>query len=331
VRGLAVADHRSMPNPLVTPASATVQEPSPSPDADDGGALMRSYLGEVPALTDPQRAAFTRQCTAEKADDLGRRTRAGNVLRDGERFATTIRGALAAPRGGLAYSKPRFRFYLEALLDLRDHVAKDGEQSLTQSDAAVGIAQAREAAVVARETLIERMNGFAAGDTARTASVAKAAGSTKDDNAILSALGALLKVARGWLKNADPTDQALAESVGVDTASLDELTTTRTGLADALAKYQGSGGKVYRDSPDTNRIEGRVLFEMRYAMTLFEGAHGRDALSPRLIPGPGTRHVLAPSRKGAAEEPAAGAGEPDAGAGEPDAGAGEGDGGKKDE
>ena len=312
-----------MPTPLVTPASATVHEPSASPDEDDGGALMRGYLGEVPALTDPQRAAFTRQCTAERADELGRRTKAGNVLRDGERFASTMRGALAAPRGGLAYSKPRFRFYLEAVLDLRDHIAKDGERSLTQNDAAVGIAQAREAAVVARETLIERMNGFAAGDTVRTASVAKAAGSTKDDNAILSSLAALLKIARGWLINADPTDQALAESVGVDTGSLDALETARTGLSDAMAKFQGSGGKVYRDSPETNRIEGRVLFEMRYAMTLFEGAHGRDALSPRLIPGPGTRHVLAPSRKATAEEPAAGAAEPAAGTGEPVAGAGE--------
>ena len=75
--------------------------------------------------------------------------------------------------------------------------------------------------------------------------------------------------------------------MGVDTALLDALETARTALSNALSTYQGSGGKVWRDSPETNRIEGRVLFEMRYAMTLFEGAHGRDALSPRLIPGAG--------------------------------------------
>ena len=315
-----------MPTPLVTPASATVQEPSASPDADDGGALIRTYVAELPALTDPQRAAFTRQCTAERADELGRRTKAGNVLRDSERFAKVMRAALPAPRGGLAYSKPRFRFYLEAVLDLRDHIAKDGERSLTQNDAAVNVAKARDAALVARETLLERMNAFAAGDDVRAASVSKAAGSTKDDNAILSSLATLLKAAHEWLINADPIDQALAASVGVDTASLDALETARTALSNALSTYQGSGGKVWRDSPETNRIEGRVLFEMRYAMTLFEGAHGRDALSPRLSPTAGTRHVLAPSRKGAAEEVVV-AEEPVA-AGEPVAGAAGGEGGE---
>ena len=310
VRARAFADHPCMTNPLVTPVLATVNEPSSTPDGDDGGALIRSLLEALPPLTDAQRSAFTRQCSAEKADDWGTRTKAINVLHDSERFARDIHSALAAPRGGLGYTKPRFRFYLEATLDLRDKIAKDRTRSLAQSTAVVSVEKAHDVALVTRETLIERMHAFAEGDDVRASAVAQAAGSTKDDDAILSSLDALLKLARGWLTKPDPADQALADSVGLDSATLDSFESARTALATAHSTSLGSGGKVWRDSPETNRIEGRVLFEMRYAMRLFEGAHGRDGLSPRLIPGPGTRHVLAPNRKvksgGAAAQPAAG-------------------------
>lgn len=103
--------------------------------------------------------------------------------------------------------------------------------------------------------------------------------------------------------------------MGLDAATLNDLESARTALAAAHGTSLDSGGKVSRDSPATNRIEGRVLFEMRYAMRLFEGAHGRDKLSPRLIPSAGTRHVLVRSqRKGktdgtATGEPAATAAE----------------------
>ena len=292
-----------MPNELTISPAATVNEPTTPADPDDGGALMRSYLGELSPLTDPQRSAFTRQCSAEKADDWGKRTKAINVLHDSERFARVMHGALAAPRGGLGYTKARFRFHLQAVLDLRDHVEEDRAAAQAQSKAAVGTEKAREVALLARETLLERLSAFAEGDDPRAAALAKAFGSTKDEDALLVSLAALLKLAKTWLGSVDADDQALAESLGLDQATLTGMEAARADLATAHSASLGSGAKVWRDGPATNRIEGRVLFEMRYAMRLFEGAHSRDALSPRLIPGPGTRHVLAPSsRKGKPEE-----------------------------
>ena len=64
-----------------------------------------------------------------------------------------------------------------------------------------------------------------------------------------------------------------------------------------------------------NLEEGNVLIEMAYAMEVFEEAHGDNDVVSRLIPGPATRHVLAPKGRAAAkaapEAPAVGAAKAD--------------------
>lgn len=284
---------------------ANVSVPSATPDADDGGALIRTYAAELPALTDAQRAAFDRQCPAEKADALGVRTKARNVRADAERFSRVMHEALAAPRGGLGYRKLRFRYFLEGILSLRESIEKDEGKGRTAGTAHLGVEKARETALLSREMLIERLRSFAEGDEVRFARISDALGGTKDDDAILRSLKTLLELAAEWLASPDPLDQALADGAGLDKELMLDAEGARAALSEARATSSGEGPKgSSRDSVETNRIEGRVLFEMRYAMRLFEAAHGRDALSPRLIPSSGTRHVLVRSRKPEAEEQA---------------------------
>jgi hypothetical protein len=64
--------------------------------------------------------------------------------------------------------------------------------------------------------------------------------------------------------------------------------------------------KVPRDSPIVNLEEGNVLVEMAYAMEVFAEAYDDNDVVSRLIPGPATHHVRAPTARAAAE-PAPGA------------------------
>lgn len=303
-------DHLRMPEQPI----ANVSPPPAAPDADDGGALIRTYAAELTALTDAQRAAFDRQCSAEKADEWGARTKARNVLADAERFARVMHAALAAPRGGLGYRKPRFRYFLEGILALREATEKDQGKGRTVGVAQATAEKARETALLSREMLIERLRAFAEGDEVRSGKITTALGGTKDDDATLRSLKALLGVATDWLASPDPLDQAMADAAGLDAEMVADAEAARAALSGARATSVGEGPKAAaRDSAETNRIEGRVLFEMRYAMRLFEAAHGRDALSPRLIPSTGTRHVLARSRAQEAEEAGGGGATPPAG------------------
>jgi hypothetical protein len=227
------------------------------------------------------------------------------VLHDAERFAKVIHDALGAPRGGLAYSKARFRYLLEGTLGLRASIVADRGGGRGQSTAVVSAEQAHDGAIQVRETLLERLRAFAEGNVVRTQEIRDALGSTKDDDAILESLDALSKLVNGYLQNGDDADRALADSLLLDKALFADVAQAKVDLAAARRDKQQAGQKVVTDSPATNRIEGRVLFEMSFAMRLFEGAHARDSLSPRLIPQTGTRHVLVrKGSKAAAEDPA---------------------------
>jgi hypothetical protein len=286
-----------MTNPLASiPAPTTA-------DDDDGGQFIRDCTARYPDLTPAQRAGFDRKCPVEKADDWGTRTKAVNVLHDAERFARIIDEALGNPRGSLAYGAVRFRYLLDGTQALRAAIEVD--QGAGGVVAPVTVAKAHEDALLARDVILERLNDFAEGDDIRAAEIAKAQGNTKDDEAILRSLKSLAKLAKDWMSSPDPIDQAMAQTALLDDTSLQATLDARSALSDARSATQAGGPKApVRDSPETNRIEGRVLFEMHHAMTLFEGAHARDKLSPRLIPSTGTRHVLARNRKKPAPTPA---------------------------
>lgn len=194
---------------------------------------MRDYHAALDPLTDVQHAAFDRQCSAERADDWGKRTKAVNVLHDAERFATTIQGALDEPRGGLAYNKVRFRYLLEGILGLRASIVADRGGGREQGSAVVSAGQAHSRALQVRETLLERLHAFALGDVVRLHEISDALGSTKDDDAILDSLDTLSTLAKGYAGSGDAPDAALAESLLLDKAFFIDVAQARTDLADA--------------------------------------------------------------------------------------------------
>lgn len=261
---------------------------------DDGGALVRRLLAKYLAPSALETRAFTKQCSAATAASLGGRTRAVNVLHDAERFAAAIPPSLAAPKGRLAYGAPRFRFFLGLVDSLRTAIDKDRGALAETGALKDGAASARREAMAARELLIECLSAFAEGNAAREGRLSKALLDTKTDDLVLASLLDLAKVARTWLAGKSEEDRALAKSVGLDDELIAEADAARTKLAGAHDERLGAGAKVIRDSATTNALEGRVLFEMRYAMRLFDGAHARDARVPRLVPTAGTRQVLVP-------------------------------------
>ena len=78
----------------------------------------------------------------------------------------------------------------------------------------------------------------------------------------------------------------------------------------ATASKTLEGAVVVRDSPQVNRVEGRLLLEMRAAMRMFNKANARNKHVPKLVPGDATRGALAPRMAKPAKGEAPAAGEP---------------------
>jgi hypothetical protein len=234
----------------------------------------RLLLG-LPPLTQAQRSAFRSQFSDAQCDALGTRTKAEAVGRDARAWAATIDASLRKHPDVLRrYGKARFAWFLECIRDL--YQALDAQRAARGS---VGASKrqagyAREAARAAREDLLEALEMIVGGSEAERESLSAASGAARSNEEIARSLRSLADLAEGWLKERAAGDATL----------------------------EGKG--TARDAPAVNRIEGRLLLEMRIVMRVFARAHERNAVVPRLTPGPGTRPVLrSRSAAGGKEEP----------------------------
>ena len=118
-------------------------------------------------------------------------------------------------------------------------------------------------------------------------------------------------LARSWLARTDPQSVEHAAVAVLDDTIVMNAVDCAAGLGGAHVEAALERRKSSNDSPIVNLEEGNVLIEMAYAMDVFEEAHADNDVVARLIPGPATRHVLAPKgrapAKAAPEAPAAGA------------------------
>lgn len=277
----------------------------PSKSSKGGGAkpeggdktlqVEERLLLSLPALTEIERRAFRGQFSDAQCDAYGSRTKAEPVCREARSWAATIDAALRKqPQSLRRYGTARFAWMLECVRDL--HIALEAQAS---AKGGVGASRrqaghARESAIAARDELLEALGLLAGGKATMRAELSTAAGTTENAAAIARSLRELANLADAWLKHESPEAKALVSSVGLTPGDSD----TARKAADALDAATGDatlGGKESaRDAPTVNRAEGRVLLEMRTVMRIFERAHEKSALVPRLNPGPATRTVLRP-------------------------------------
>ncbi|AKF11675.1 hypothetical protein [Sandaracinus amylolyticus] len=275
-------------------------------------AIEVSLAASYPTLGEAQQRAFLGQVSIAKCAELGARTKAEGVYRDAQKWAPIIHTALQQhPVALRRYGRARFAWFLLCLRELGERVATQKGKRSKATSARTALERAIDEAKAVRALIAEALELLAAGDPKAEAAYAAAFGVADSLDALRDSLAALADLADETLRATDATTRALVESVDLtaDDVRLAREAHAALGAARSTRIVEGAAGT--HDEPATSRAEGRMLFEMRLVMGVFEAAHRRTALVPRLTPGPATRSALAPSRteRAAPNEPAA----PDAG------------------
>ncbi|HEX2573142.1 MAG TPA: hypothetical protein VH877_26575, partial [Polyangia bacterium] len=133
---------------------------------------------------------------------------------------------------------------------------------------------------------------------------------------VAAGLEALAALVDGWEKRGDEVLEVL---LAAQNLTGDDVARARATALRLRRAYEGTRGErvEVRDPPAVNRIEGRVLLEMRTARRAFDAARAKNKLVARLVPGRGTRGVLGSrAMKEAEEEPPKGDGGPSQGQGD---------------
>ena len=288
-----------MPKPAKTKSS-----PAPSPSTPTRSALNKLVARHGP-LSAEWRAAFGELLTDEGRAELGGKTRSENVLREGVAWAVSIDADSTRYPAKLKehYSEPRLRYFLESLVRLDD--ARQGQQASQGSKAAtVSTTESREAAArAARNTLINKLKGYAGGRAPEKAALAAASATTENLTTLGKSIDDLVALGKSWLALKTRTAQLLCESAGLTAPVLAEATKAAEALANSATDTTLAGRSRAGDAPEVNIAEGTVLHEMAEAMRCLAEAHAESPLISKLTPGPGTRAVLAPSSKHAVPTP----------------------------
>jgi hypothetical protein len=249
--------------------------------------LAVKTLGTLPALTGKLRAAFRSAFTDEQCDAWGEKTKAENVIVEAEKFIATMARSLK-DSSDVTYSRRRLAYLCELLVLLQDEVEHTKDSSMT------GLRSTRSAALAvavnARRDLARRLRALAGGQQKLLQEVANAAPQDeRSANDLMDSLTATIDFAQKLRRN-DVTE-ALADDVGLTEARLNSAYSALESLAGArevalnAAAYEG-------DAPSVNRIEGRVLREMKLAQRLFIESREAGVNVPVLVAGPSLKAIF---------------------------------------
>jgi hypothetical protein len=290
------------PAPAAPAKTTAATRGEDAPIAVAAGALLAAW----PPISDVERGAFQSRAPDAVCDALGTRTKSAGVARDALAFAKIIDATLrATPTLVRPYSPARFAWFLECLvglLDARAAAAADTKKASTTRDGASALEATARAVRNDLLAILEDLAGEA--DDDRAALDAARGGSTSRAE-IAASLASLADLAAGWLACHDASSRALVAASGRQQGDGDRARAASATLVSASSGAALGGRVDPRDTAAVNRVEGRVLFEMRAAMSAFSNAHARDKSVPKLSPGAATRHALTPGKAAAAAtEPA---------------------------
>ncbi len=255
-------------------------------------------LGSLPALTGKLRAAFRSAFTDEQCDAWGEKTKAENVIKEAEKFVVTMNRSLKDGTD-VTYSRRRLTFLCELLVLLEDEVehTKDKENASLRSTRNAALAVANNA----RKDLARRLRALAGGQQKilqDIAAVAPASDKSASDvqDSLTATIDLGLKLRRNELM------EALANDVGLTEERLNNAYSSLEALAGAssvslnAAAYEG-------DAPSVNRIEGRVLREMKLAQRLFSESREAGVSVPALVAGPSLNAIFGKDAEAPAPTP----------------------------
>lgn len=266
--------------------------------------VLASLVADQPPLTQVQRAAFAGRYGDAACEALGGQTKSESVLGDAVAWAPIMDKALRKhPNVLRRYGRVRFAWFLACAEALEAARAEQEGRGGAAAASKAAAAKAQAAALAARSDLVETLEELADGNGDDEAALARALGVTDRPDRLVASLRALAGLARGWLAREEAGYKELVASAGLSIVEIEAAETAAEVLAGAAAGVTMEGRVVTRDTPPVNRLEGRLLFEMKAAQRVFERANARTKEVPRLVPGHGTRRVLAPKSRSEKPEP----------------------------
>lgn len=274
--------------PAKKPAAKT---PAPAkkaaPEVGLGSTAVRT-LSKLPALTSKLHMAYRAAFTDEQCDAWGAKTKADNVIKEAERWISTLARDLP-DNADVSYSRRRLSYLCELVVLLAD------EMSRTTGGAALRATRgaAVELANNARVDLARRLRALAGGQQKILSEIAAASPENPDSGFdVQESLTELITLATRLRR--DDVTEALADDVGLTEARLNaaysalENVAGAREVADNAAAYEG-------DAPSVNRLEGRVLREMKLAQRLLNEARAHGIKVPALVAAPTLKTIFGSS------------------------------------
>ena len=203
-------------------------------------------LETLPPLDARRRRAYLGAFTDAQCEAWGARTKAEAVVREAERFVGAVAAALSRPVTG--YGPARLAWLCTLVTELHDSVEVD--KAAPGTEARAGLLALAD---TARKKLATGLVSAGTGDDAFLQAVAD-----RDEPGAL----ALESTLTGLLQ--------LADDAGLSEAFLSSVSALTDALRDANERaFTAAPG---HDSAETNRVEGRVLREMAFALAMLRRA-----------------------------------------------------------
>ena len=264
-------------------AKKQVKKAAPAKRA--GTSAAAKYLAELPAIDAKVRAAYRGAFSDAQCDAWGSKTKAASVLAEGERLSGELRAALK--KGPvLAYSPRRLAWLCTQLVELDDAVAAQATDGAAEARA--GRSAAVTVANQARRTLAAQLLAVAGGDAALRKEIAARNETSPTPHVVEASLTGLVELAQRLRRT--PATEVLCDDAGLDADALARAMAAVEQLDESNQRTYGQA--TDQDTPETNRVEGRVLREMAFAYQCFRRARDVGQAVPALKPGAALRAVL---------------------------------------
>lgn len=273
--------------------AAAPKKAAPKASATKAPRIAMKLLGTLPPIDAKRRRIYLRAFTDEQCDSWGDRTKANSVHAEAERFAGALGTALKKPVTG--YSLHRLAWLCQLITELDDAIASDEASSKNEerTDRAGTFALADKA----RRKLASALTAAATGDAAFLKEVTDRNETSKTPHVLESTLTGLLQLALRLRRSED--GEVLADDVGLTQDFLSSVSAMTDQLREANERtFTVERGK---DSAATNRIEGRVLREMAYAVKTLRRAKEDGETINAPPPGPNLTAILKRSEAAEAE------------------------------
>ncbi len=257
----------------------------------------RRLLKQLPKVTALMQEAYTSLWTDAQCDAWGRRTKATDVVAQANDWLLIASRALSTDGAAdVPYSRQRLAWVASLTVQLEDALAGRVTDEIAEARRARDAQLARARQVRAR--LMSRLVLLVGGNEARAAALAianKGSRSVDEVHRSLVALGGLLGTWRG-----EGRLRLLADELGLDEGLLGLVQETADALKDASLQA-GSVGRSHGDEPATNRVEGRLLRELRALQLALSAAHEEGLVVPTLKVRPGLKSLFSSRNEARAE------------------------------